>query len=592
MDSTFGKLLKECRKDAELSQEDLGKKIHHKDGSMISRFERGHTSPNPHTLQDIINTLALYEIPREKLDNLWGLAGYPLPQELNSQIVDPMVVFVQQEFEASSSDERQVLSDDLRSIIELDQAYFLVKKLGEEKKWSHAIDELESLRKKQEMRFQHWYLRSDKDLGWYMFNQGRLSEARNYYEQALWSAIQLEDMNQKGEILIALGDTNRSLGGKEWERAKRNYAEAKKVFKNIGNLELVADCLRKEACIHLFKGRPDLAKLPLDESSQISENISYNRGIIKAWQHIAWIHLIYGEWDQAIHLCKNALDEIHIDDEWERAKALRYLGDAYRLARKTEKAENAYVEALELNRQIFKDGSETNILYGLVQLGLGKLYLKQPGKETEALECFNEGLRTYSGLKEDFRSADFLSELGHLAMKIGRLEEAELRLSLASERYIEMGNVFYYANTLALLCELYYEKGEDDGYDRVYRTAELAKENDDGLINYHLARIEHILGKTKIRQLQFEAASRSFCQSSEYAFSFNEQSFIETSEKTLTEIKRLQKDRPEEAEMLCGSFIAYWESKEIESSKREVVQNTLKRFRRQLKLIKALNPVS
>jgi transcriptional regulator with XRE-family HTH domain len=73
MNSEFGKLLQKCRKDADLTQKELGEKII-RDASMISRFEAG-TLPNPATLQDIVSELSLYSsVDRQMLDRLWEVA--------------------------------------------------------------------------------------------------------------------------------------------------------------------------------------------------------------------------------------------------------------------------------------------------------------------------------------------------------------------------------------------------------------------------------------------------------------------------------------------------------------------------------------
>ena len=97
MGDSFGKLLRHYRDEAKLKQKELGQKVHI-DGSMISRFEAGTSRPSSSTLQEIINVLALHDVPREKLDQLWEVAGYSRIK-IEKPVADPVVVFIQQEFE-------------------------------------------------------------------------------------------------------------------------------------------------------------------------------------------------------------------------------------------------------------------------------------------------------------------------------------------------------------------------------------------------------------------------------------------------------------------------------------------------------------
>jgi tetratricopeptide (TPR) repeat protein len=592
MDNSFGKRLRECRMEAKLKQKELGQNIH-LDGSMISRFETGATLPDQSTIQRIINVLALHDVPREKLDQLLEAAGYYRTQIFETPVADPVVAFIQQEFEKlDSEEERKLLSQDLRSIVEVDQAYFSARKVSRQRKWNLAGEALLSLRDRLERRIQHWYLRIDEELGWCRYSDGRYAEAVQYYESALWSARQLNDLRRQGEILIKMGDAHRRLGGSDWDIAHERYSEAKEIFENQGDRIRVADCLRKIAGTYLYQGRPDKA-LPLgEESLSICQEEGYDRGVYKGLQHKSWAFDMLGRWGEATQLCEEALAIVKsvTSDDWELAKALRYLGDAYRLQRRIKEAERAYREAFDIFQKYENIGIEVKLFPSKVRLGLGKVYLKQPGRELEAKSCLNESLEIQKGLGEDFRIAEVQSEQGELLLKLGRFEEAEMRLQQASDRLRRLGNIFYYAITLASLCELYYEKRD---FDKVYHTAEIAKKADNGLINYQLARIELTAGKAHIDERKFSEAFDALCVASERALIFNDETFGEIRNDLLDEIDRITREiAPEVALQLCESFIGFWENKAVASAKQGLVQESLKAIRQKQEEIGVLMPIA
>ena len=591
MDNSFGQLLRECRMETKLTQKELGQKIH-LDGSMISRFEKERASPNQSTLQAIINALALYDIPREKLDQLWKAAGYYRTQVFDVPVADPVVAFIQQEFEKLNPEERELLSQDLRSIIEIDQAYFSAKKASGQRRWNLAGEALLSLRDLLERRIQHWYLRIDEELGWCRHSDGLYTEAAQHYESALWSARQLNDLRKQGEILIKLGDGHRRRGGLDWDIAHERYNEAKEIFENLGDRIRVADCLRKLAGAYLFQGRPDKAKPLCEESLKICKDEGYNRGLYKGVQHKAWVCRMLGQWGEATRLCEEALAIVNrvTSDDWELAKALLYLGDAYRLQRRIGEAKKVYGEALEIFLKYKDMGITVELFSSKIQLGLGKVYLKQPGRELRARLLLNESLEAHRGLKEDFRIAEVLSEQGDLLLKLGRLEEAEMRLQQAGERLRRLGNTFYYAIALVTLCELYYEKRDSD---RVYRTAETARSVDNGLIDYQLARIEFTVGKAHIAEGRFAEASDAFCVASEKALSFNDETFREVRDDMFNEVDRVvQEIALEVALQLCESYIGFWENKEVAPAKQGLVRESLEATRQKQEQIRTLMPIT
>jgi len=590
MDNTFGQLLRDCRRMADLTQKELGRAVNI-DPSMISRFETGGSIPNPSTLQRIINALALYEVPREKLDRLWPAAGYPGPRLPDTPTIDPVVAFIHGELERLEPGSRALLSEDLRSTVEINQMYVSAKEYAEERKWRSAIEMLVPLRSRLEQRVQRWFLRVDEELGKCYYSEGSYAEAIQCFESALWSTWQSNDRRKQGEILIRLGDAHRRRGGPEWKVARERYEAAEAIFRELGDQRQVAVCKRKIAGVCLFQGLPNEALPFCEESLAICRQEGYERGIYKALQIKAWAYDMLGRWEEATRLYEEALEILPriTSDEWEHLKALRYLADAYRLERRVDEAEKTYREALAIVERLEKAGFEAKLLSGMIRLGLGQVYLKMRGRELEAKEYLNRSLEEHRGLGEDFRVAQVLIEQGTLLMRLGRLGEAEARLRQAGDRLKRLGNIYHYCNALSTLCELYYEKGD---YEAVYRTAEDAREVDNGLVDYHLSRIELIVGKSLIRQKRYKEASAALSRAAKRALRFNDQSFLEVHGELLDEIDTIaHKVGPEVALRLCESYRKSWESEDLSPREREAVQVSLKAIWRKQKEIEALLPI-
>ena len=165
-----------------------------------------------------------------------------------------------------------------------------------------------------------------------------------------------------------------------------------------------------------------------------------------------------------------------------------------------------------------------------------------------------------------------------------------MRLQQASDRLSRLGNTFYYAIALATLCELYYHR-EDFG--KVYHTAEVARNADNGLIDYHLARIELTVGKAHIDEGKHSEAFEVLCVASDKALNFNDESFRGACSDIFNEVDRVaQQIAPEVALQLCESYIGFWENKEVALAKQGPVQESLEAIRQKQAEIEALLPIA
>jgi tetratricopeptide (TPR) repeat protein len=202
----------------------------------------------------------------------------------------------------------------------------------------------------------------------------------------------------------------------------------------------------------------------------------------------------------------------------------------------------------------------------------------------------NESLDVHRGLGEDFRIAQVWAEQGSLLLRLGRqLDEAEIRLKQAGDRFRRYGNVYYHASVLASLCELCYKRKD---YDGVYQIAKEAGSIDNGLIDYFFGKIGLVVGKTHFDQGRPAEAIDALCAASERALSFNAQSFEELHGEILVEADHVAREiAPETAVQLCESYEEFWQNRDLGSIERESVARLLQAVRRKREAVKALTPV-
>jgi tetratricopeptide (TPR) repeat protein len=535
MNTEFGELLKKLRKATGLNQQELGEKIS-MHSSAICRYEKG-TIPNPETLSSIVNVLASEQVDHKDLDKLWKAANPYLTETLNPSASDSQIEVIRHLFEIYPEGEKGLLRKDIQKTIELNQDFNIARKFRKEKKWGDGVTKLNSLRAKMDLDFHDRDLRVEEALGDCYYGSISFSEALGHYEQAMSSATYIKDTNKQKELLIKIGNVFRRRGGTSSKRAiDHYYSEARKI--ELSDRKCEAGCLRKEGGAWLFLGRPDEAQKLLDQSLAICYAENWDLGTYKGMQHMAWACSMLGRWSEAVRLCWQALLLIPESNQWDHIKGLRYLADSMRLARQTDEAEEIYNQALNMVNHL---GVEQSRTVGLIYLGLAKLYLKKDGEEGHTKELLDKGLMCHGGAGEDFRAIDFFVELGYFYLKSGKFDEAETKLNMAKRQYLEQGNCYFHARTLALLSELYYKKETSNRIVRLEEIVAEAKRLDNGLINYFLGKILYFYGKALLDDRQIEKAAEVWKLSTEKFLSFNVESFQESSIILMGEFDRIAK---------------------------------------------------
>lgn len=524
-----GQLIRKFRVEMKLKQNELAKQIDIHP-SVMSRLERGELPLTHQNLEKLTFGFQLAGLLKEKIDHLWEIAGYHQTPIFDTPVSSKIVPAIHKELESlqeKSPLEKIWLEDELQEIININRAYRTAKKYIENRKWPTALEELKKLRMLIDKKNQKWHLRLDEDLGACNFSAGNYTAAINNYDSAQWQAAQFDDKQKMAEILIRLGSVYRRRGGEGWYFARNIYEQALKLVKELGDPLMEAVCERKIGSTYLFQGRPDMALEHIETSLKLCKESKHAAGIYKGLQHKGWAYAMLGRWEEATKLRKLALELVEqaTKDNWELAKAYWYLGDSYRLERKREEARLAYEKALENFEQY--DGTEDGVklILGMVWLGLGKVFIKLPGKELEAKNLLNKSLEVYRDLKEEFKVAEILTEQGDLLLKIGQYAAAEERLVIARKSLMRLGNNYHYANNLLSLGDLYYRR---ERFDQIYPLVdELQRLENPELLNYALSKLELLAGKAQCAKKEFLAGFQAFYRASSSALKFNQETFRE-----------------------------------------------------------------
>jgi tetratricopeptide (TPR) repeat protein len=588
----FGRLLETCRTAAGLTQKRLAEELH-VDASLLSRFESGRI-PNAAMLQSIVNALTLKDVPPSQLDSLWESAGHYRTGFQGTVVAHPVVDTVQEEFQRLEPGAQSVLSADIRTVIAISQAHRGAKQAAQKRRWKEAGSALEETRKRLDEYIQQWYVLVDEDLGSVLSSDGRYEEAAQYLESALWSARGLGDRQREAGILVRLGDANRRRGGWYWESSKEQYEQSEKTYELLSDLMGQAKCLRKLAGLHLYQGRPDLA-LPLCEGSLRIASLQHDLpSMYKAMQHMGWAYDMLGRWDEATGLFEEALTMVKqvSADRWDEAKALRYLGDAYRLQRRAGDAERCYLDAQAIMKEFLDTGREAGLLLAKIQLGLAHVYSKDRSRQGEAQGYLNESLRVHLESGEDFQVAENLRELGELLLRLNRLDGAEMRLNQACSRLAKLGNDFCHSLALATLCELHLRTGSDTKVRQTAGDVVKMEKKVPGLLSYQVARVTLISGLTSLRAADHEQALRDFREASERALSFNATFASEICGDVLSALRSLACEGALPIALgLCRAYLSFWDEVAARPSRPRVSLDCGLDVRDAIAELEALEPV-
>jgi len=162
-----------------------------------------------------------------------------------------------------------------------------------------------------------------------------------------------------------------------------------------------------------------------------------------------------GELDQALSFYLQAYEAYHrIGNAYGLSRLLNNIGIIYRIQDKYPEAVEIYEEALNIKRT-----EKDSIGLAATFQNLGLLYSYQE-KDEQSLHHLEEAVKVYQQLDEPREVASCYTSIGDALINLGRLPEAEERLSTAWDYFRNFPEDEYYSYTLQLLGEIALQKSD------------------------------------------------------------------------------------------------------------------------------------
>jgi len=252
--------------------------------------------------------------------------------------------------------------------------------------------------------------------------QRDLDRARADVQTALSEARASGATHLEAEALLLLGGIHRNAG--EYEEAKRTYARAESLFRDLDDASGVASTQRDLGFTHLFCGENDEAEVVLSEALTSFQILGDDRGIAWALQNLAWIAFMRGRIPEADARLHEAADRFAEAGDWGG------LGWAFGLLAFVRYHQGRLDEAEELAAQIAEEVREMgNPWAGGMMEALRADVALWRGHGEEAVRRGREALTLFEGIGDTFGKVQACGVVTRGLAGLGRWAEYEAALS-------------------------------------------------------------------------------------------------------------------------------------------------------------------
>lgn len=462
----FAKQLKECRKYAKVSQEELALSAGLEGGSSISHYENRSSLPTKERLNALANALKEKGVPSDDVEKLYLYCGYneqPFSNHYTERVNNIL--------EGSHKETRWLLQWLLDKILEQLEKYQLAltkMRRGENEEAQDIFDRLlpttsNLLQYNERLRLKLLVSSAETRR-----LQGELHSAIGYLKQAEDIAKKMGEsgLEELATILKLRGNIYRRLS--EWKSAKDDFNYSIQTYReyeysaNIKQDAALAKLERKLAGTHLFQGQPRESISHIDRSINIYHELEDDTGRIQGLQHRAWAIALLGKLDDALKIHKDIIR--NCDNQKTHsvtlAKSYRYLGDSYRMCGMPEKANEIYQQAKNHLDLFFKGNSETKdvLTYGTINLGIGASFraLKDHYRANRHLE---ESIKLHMNMGAKYYEALSRRELGKMMSDTEQFSLAESEFNKSKSLFAELDNEYYLIGINRDLADLEFRRG-------------------------------------------------------------------------------------------------------------------------------------
>ncbi|KAF5344712.1 hypothetical protein D9758_015268 [Tetrapyrgos nigripes] len=248
---------------------------------------------------------------------------------------------------------------------------------------------------------------------------GRISYYQNDYKESQCKIQQAMDIykrigNMKGvaQCLGWLGDISQLLG--QYEEAKVMLQHAKEQFEEIGDRLGSAQCLRSLGNISQMLGQYEEAKGMLEQVKKQFDEIGARLGAAQCLQSLGNISYMLSRCEEAKVMLQQAKEEFEeIGNRLGAAQCLQSLGDIRQIL-------GQYEEAKVMLEQAKEQFEEIGSRLGVAQCfhSLGEIGYKQ--------ECFHEARLNVEKAKEYFEAMQMLNQVAQCIHSLQKIQEASV----------------------------------------------------------------------------------------------------------------------------------------------------------------------
>jgi tetratricopeptide (TPR) repeat protein len=212
--------------------------------------------------------------------------------------------------------------------------------------------------------------------GWLEVKSGQPEAGLDPLNRGLALAIQVDNQEQRGEILQVLGMAYESLN--KLDEAMRDFQQALEIDRKLGKKSAIANALVEVGNVQSSLGKPDDALRSYNEALALQKEIGAQFGAASAMISIGQLLEDRGQYEKASQLYKEALQNLRdLDDHLGMAVCLNNIGNVYLAEGKNDDALTYYQQALQLREKLNVPGDTADTLHNL-----GEAYAKTAQYDT------------------------------------------------------------------------------------------------------------------------------------------------------------------------------------------------------------------
>jgi eukaryotic-like serine/threonine-protein kinase len=200
--------------------------------------------------------------------------------------------------------------------------------------------------------------------GWLEVTSGKPEAGLDPLNRALTISVQVDNQEQKGEILQVLGMAYESLN--KFDEAMRNFQQALEIDRKLGKKFAIANSLVEMGNVQSSLGKPEDARRNYTEALQLQREIGAKARVAATLIALGQLFEDGGQYDKALQLYKESLQaQRDLGDQSGQAVCLNNIGNVYLAQSKNDDALTYYQQALQLREKLNAPGDTADTLHNL-----------------------------------------------------------------------------------------------------------------------------------------------------------------------------------------------------------------------------------